>query len=461
MHFEVFRGMSIEVRPPLSNLSAIVGRCLSDQHLGSVLRGAATAFIIHVGAAVAGYLCQIILARWLGAFEFGIYTFAIAWLMLLSMPATFGLPATTMRFVSEYLVAGKWPELRGLLRVGWIVTLVAGIAFSAVSIGIVYVFIDGMAEYHRWPLTIALAAIPLGALVKLKSEAARAFGWVGLAYVPSQLGHPILLIIAIFALTKFQVGTSATAMLLATISVFLVVVIWQEVILRCRLDDRFFMDKALYEIKLWMGVSVPLMLAGVSSIIMTQADVILIGVFLDPQQVAYYSATAKTATLVTFVFQSIITLAVPKFGELHARDSREELQRLLSSLIHWIFWPALVAALTLILFGHWILLLFGPGFETAYLPLVILVMGQTIHAAVGPVLGLLSMTGHQKLCAQVFAVSAATNVILNACLISVAGITGAAIATATSLVLWNLWLLIVVIRKVGVNPSLLVPALVR
>jgi O-antigen/teichoic acid export membrane protein len=461
MHLEVFRGMSIQVRSPLNNLSAIVGRYLSDQHLGSVLRGAAMAFIIRGGAAAAGYLCHIILARWLGAFEFGIYTFAIAWLMLLSMPATLGLPTATIRFVSQYLVAEKWPELRGLLRMGWIVTLVAGIAFSAVSIGIVYVFIDGMEEYYLWPLTIALAAIPLGALVKLNSEAARAFGWVGLAYVPSQLAYPILLIIASFALIQFQVEASATAMVLATISVFLVVLIWQEVILRRRLDDRFFRDKARYETKLWMGVSVPLMLAGAFSIIMTQTDVIMIGVFLDPQQVAYYSAAAKTAIVVTLVFQSIITLAVPKIGELHARDSRDELQRLLSSLIHWIFWPSLVAALTLVLFGHWILRLFGPGFETAYLPLVILVIGQTIHAAVGPVLGLLSMTGHQKLCAQVFAVSAATNVILNACLIPVAGLTGAAIATATSLVLWNLWLLVVVIRKVGVNPSLLAPALVH
>ncbi len=449
------------MRPLFKNLSAIVGRYLSDRHLSSVLRGAAMAFIIRGGAAAAGYLCHIILARWLDAFEFGIYTFAITWLMLLSMPATLGIPAATIRFVSEYLVAGKWPELRGLLRMGWIVTLFAGIGFSAVSIGIVYVVIDGMEDYYLWPLTIALAAIPLGALVKLKSEAARAFGWVGLAYVPSQLGQPILLIIAIFALTQFQVEASATAMVLATIPVFLVVLIWQEVILRRRLDARFFMNKALYETRLWMGGSVPLMLTGGFSIIMTQADVIMIGVFLDPQQVAYYSAAAKTAVAVTFVFQSIITLAVPKIGELHARDSRAELQRLLSSLIHWIFWPSLVVALPLILFGHWILRLFGPSFETAYLPLVILVMGQTIHAAVGPVLGLLSMTGHQKLCAQVFAVSAAINVILNASLIPVAGLAGAAIATATSLALWNLWLLIGVIRKVGVNPSLLASARVH
>ena len=105
------------MRLPFNKLAAIGGRNLSDQHLGSVLRGAAKAFIIRGGAAAAGYLCHIVLARWLGAFELGVYTFAIAWLMLLSMPATLGFPAATIRFVSQYLVDDKWPELRGLLRV--------------------------------------------------------------------------------------------------------------------------------------------------------------------------------------------------------------------------------------------------------------------------------------------------------------------------------------------------------
>lgn len=455
----VASGKCRQVRLALNKLVVIGGRSLSDKHLGSVLRGAAQAFLIRGGAAAAGYLCHVILARWLGAFEFGIYTFAIAWLMLLSMPATLGFPAATIRFVSEYRVADKWRELRGLLRVGAMVTVVASIAFALVGIGLVHYAGAGLETYHKWPLTLALATIPLGALVKLRSEAARAFGWVGLAYVPSQLAYPILLIIAVLAMIEFQVLASAANMAVATIIVFLAILAWQEIGLRRQLDRRFFSGRALYETKHWMNVSVPLMLAGGFSIIMTQADVIMIGMFLDPQQVAYYSSAAKTAIVVTFVFQSIITLAVPKIGELHARDSRDELQRLLSSLIHWIFWPSLVAAATLVLFGSWILGLFGPGFETAYVPLVILVVGQIIHAAVGPVLGLLSMTGHQKLCAQVFAVSAATNVVLNATLIPVAGITGAAVATAASVVLWNVWLMIAVIRKVGVNPSMLAPAM--
>lgn len=445
----------------LDKLAAFGGKTLSDKHLGTVLRGAAQAFLIRGGAAAAGYLCHIILARWLGAFEFGIYTFAIAWLMLLSMPATLGFPAATIRFVSEYRVADKWRELRGLLQVGATVTLIAGVIFGAAGIGLVYYAGVGLETYHIWPLTLALATIPLGALVKLRSEAARAFGWVGLAYVPSQLAYPILLMVGALAMIQFQVGAGAANMVMATIVVFLAILAWQEIGLRRQLDRRFFKDRARYETKHWMNVSVPLMLAGGFSIIMTQADVIMIGLYLDPQQVAYYASAAKTAIVVTFVFQSIITLAVPKIGELHARDRRDELQRLLSSLIHWIFWPSLVAAAILVLFGRWILGLFGPGFETAYVPLVILVVGQIIHAAVGPVLGLLSMTGHQKLCAQVFAVSAVTNVVLNATLIPLAGVTGAAIATAASVVLWNVWLMVAVIRKVGVNPSLLSPAMGR
>lgn len=447
--------MSLYVKSSFNKFAAFVGQYFPDENLRSVLRGAAVAFAIRSGGAAAGCLSQLLLARWMGAFEFGIYMFAIAWLVLLSNPAALGIPSATIRFVAQYTVADKWPEIRGLLRVGWIVTFSAGLLFSAVSLGILYAQSKALETYYLVPLAIALSAIPLDALVKLKSEAARAFRWVTLAYMPSQLAFPLLIIAAAVVLLQNKIDVSAAVMVVATIAALFVVLVWLETALRLRLGTRLFKGNARYETKLWLSVSTPLMFTGVFSIIMTQTDIVMIGLLLEPQYVAYYSAAAKTAILVTFSFQAIISLTVPKIGELYALERRNELQHFLSSLIHWIFWPSLFVAVALVVFGYPLLALFGPGFETSYIALLILIFGQVVHAAVGPVLGLLSMTGHQKLCAKVFAVSAAVNVILNAILIPVAGISGAAIATATSVAIWNIWLLIAVMRKLDLYPSLL------
>jgi len=65
----------------------------------TVLRGAGLVVIIRVLASAIGFASVILLARWMGSAQYGIYSFAIAWMTLLSYPATLGLHGASVRFV--------------------------------------------------------------------------------------------------------------------------------------------------------------------------------------------------------------------------------------------------------------------------------------------------------------------------------------------------------------------------
>jgi O-antigen/teichoic acid export membrane protein len=65
------------------------------------------------------------------------------------------------------------------------------------------------------------------------------------------------------------------------------------------------------------------------------------------------------------------------------------------------------------------------------------------------------MTGHEHFAARGFGLGAASNLLLNAVLIPPFGIVGAAVATSTSLVVWNVMLAIYVYRLLGLHSTAL------
>ena len=112
--------------------------------------------------------------------------------------------------------------------------------------------------------------------------------------------------------------------------------------------------------------------------------------------------------------------------------------------------------MTLVLFviivvgGRFLLAAFGPGFEDAYIPLVILGAGQLVNALCGPVGLLLMMTGNERLTLAVLVGSVIVNLVLNVLLIPVWGLTGAAVSTGVSMALWNILLGMKVRCRLGI-----------
>ena len=65
-------------------------------------RMAGTAFLIRVMSAGIIFLAQILLARWMGGFEFGVYVYVWTWVVLVAGLAPLGIAYSTQRFIPEY-----------------------------------------------------------------------------------------------------------------------------------------------------------------------------------------------------------------------------------------------------------------------------------------------------------------------------------------------------------------------
>lgn len=70
-----------------------------DEFLVLLSRGSRIALLLQLGGAVLDYLVHLLLARWLGAAEFGAYTYQLGWSQLLVTFAWLGVTQSSPRFI--------------------------------------------------------------------------------------------------------------------------------------------------------------------------------------------------------------------------------------------------------------------------------------------------------------------------------------------------------------------------
>jgi O-antigen/teichoic acid export membrane protein len=76
-----------------------------------------------------------------------------------------------------------------------------------------------------------------------------------------------------------------------------------------------------------------------------------------------------------------------------------------------------------------------------------------VNALLGPVGYLMTMTGNQGEAARVLTVAALVNVLACALLTPRFGLAGAAAGTALAQVIWNVWMSVLVWRRLGVRAT--------
>src|SRR3979490_930881 len=79
-------------------------------------RLAGTIFLIRVVSAALAYLSQILLARWMGGSDYGVYVYVWTWVLLLGSMMDFGVSASAQKIIPEYRAGGEPELLRGFLR---------------------------------------------------------------------------------------------------------------------------------------------------------------------------------------------------------------------------------------------------------------------------------------------------------------------------------------------------------
>jgi O-antigen/teichoic acid export membrane protein len=421
----------------------------SDHSLAQRMAG--NAFLIRIASAVLVYLTQVLLARWMGQFEFGIYVYVWTWVLLVGALADFGLASAAQRFIPEYTSLRNFALLRGFLSGSRWLALVLGTVIAALGALGIRLLEPWVSRYEIVPLYLACAALPLFTLSHMQEGIARAYGWVNLALVPPYILRSLALVgVMAIAHEAGFAADAATAMTAAVIATWATALL-QLVPLGRRLDRTAAPAPKAYEPATWFMTSIPIFMVEGFYFLLTYTDVLVLQQFRSPEDVALYYAAAKTLALVTFVHYSVAAATAHKFTEYHVRGDRAKLAAFLSRSIRWTFWPSLAATAVILALGRPFLWLFGPRFLDAYSLMFILALGPLARSAIGPVERLLNMVGEQRACALVYGGAFTFNLVACVVLIPRLGIHGAAVATASAVLVESVLLFFVTKRRLGLH----------
>lgn len=439
----------------IKSLKAIISKLQKPGMVSTLVRGSGIVFISQGIGAGLGFVLQVCLARWMGASEYGLYTYIMAWAMLGAMAASLGFGPGVLRFVPEYKTLRDESRLKGVLQGSLGVAMATSVMVAIIASGVVLWLARQRGLEHAAAIILGFWVVPFWTITTLSMNMLRGIRKMTAAYVPSQIFRPagiLLGSLAVFAAVR-QPLDSATVLVVTILSLVIVeLFIGWQILKHLPIVDPSV--KPTYELRKWLRVSLPLLLIGGFVNIIKQTDVLMIGMFLTSAHVGFYHAAVKTANLASFALSSVNGIAAPMIASTYAEGDPAQLQKLMTRITQLVLIPSSLMTIGVILLSRLILGTFGEEFLQAQWALIILAIAQFIRATTGPVGYLLELTGHQDESARVRGMSAGINIVLNLIGISLFGLVGAAIATAISIVIERIWIDLLVSKYIQVNGSL-------
>lgn len=414
-------------------------------------RGALLAFAIRVISAAIAFFSQVLLARWIGAHEYGIFTYVWVWVNILGTLCAAGFAASVVRFIPEYQEAGKHNLVRGFVRTGRAFSSGVALATATAGLFILYFFKGIVDDYYIIPASVALVALPAFALTDFQDGLGRSQGWIDLALVPPYIFRPFLLFTFIGAAVAVGWSKNAETAAYAAVGATWLTAVIQYLLQKKRMRKAVPSGPRAYKFGFWLKVSLPVIAIESFALMMTNMDILLLDLYVKPDQIAIYFAAARTIALISFVHFSVTAAVTPRFSTLYSKGDISGLNRFLSDTRKWTFYPSLAGGIVLLILGKPILWLFGTEFMTGYPAMFALVVGLLARSLAGPLQGLMIATGQQNTAALAMGAAVALNIAFNLLLIPVYGLVGAAIATAISFSAESL-LLFVIAKRILSTP---------
>jgi len=397
----------------------------------------------------------VLLARTLGPENYGVYTFIMSVMTLLSLPAKAGLPTLLIREIATNQLKIRWGLMRGLIHFSNGLAFTYSMVVVALATIWMLVVLSGDSHYDQTPFLWAFWLIPLMSLESVRSGSLRGLRWILSAQFPEKIIRPFVFVSLVgVSILLGHDFTTVNAIQFQLVGAFLAFTFGSVLFLKA-FPREASKAKPEYTVRPWMASLLPLTLFVGLKLLDSQVSILFLGVWATTEEVALFRVAATGAGLVAFGLTAVNMALAPQVARLYQAGEIEKLQRVITLSTRAVAIISFPVALLFIVWGEPIVsFVFGDEYVKAAMALGILCVGQLVNASAGSVGLVLNMTGNDKLTFIAALLALLINSVLAIILIPMFGLIGAAISFSVSISVWNIFLVVATKWKVGINTFL-------
>ncbi|MCF6320334.1 MAG: lipopolysaccharide biosynthesis protein, partial [Rhizobiaceae bacterium] len=145
----------------IAKLREYFNKLSADTTNGKSARAAMLVFTIRIISAVLAFILQVFLARWMGAYQYGI--FVLVWVVALIAGglSCVGLQTTVIRFITQYRTAKDRAHLYGVLLAAPAIAVGVSVLMAIISYGILSEIEGLLTEHYTLPFFLVLISLPI------------------------------------------------------------------------------------------------------------------------------------------------------------------------------------------------------------------------------------------------------------------------------------------------------------
>lgn len=401
-----------------------------------LLHGSAGSIAVRSVGHVLRFALGVLLARSLGPEGFGIYSYAITVVALVSIPGMLGMDHIVVRFLGKYLENEQWGLARGMIVFSQKLVFWAGLAVAILAaLFFQFVQADARSETASFVILLALTTVPMVVASQTRQALCRALHRPVLAQIPENILYPGSLAI-FFLLGSYLVHGYPEAQVAGVANIFAWALAWTVGwwLLSLSKPKAVMNSVPEHEVKAWFSM-VPGVVAAVGGfLVLTRTDVVVLEALFTPRDVGLYVAAARGSELMQFLYEAATLAGAAMFASLYMAQEREKIAQFVLMISRVIFWGSLPVYLLFMLNAEWLLGIFGSEYIAAKAIFMVLTTAYFVSSVGGPVIPMMFIVKRQREVAYVIWAFALLNAVLCIGLAGKLGVIGAAWALGLSIV---------------------------